>query len=280
MIARVNDSGAWSTAEGAASWQASAAQRERAMAETTELLLSAAGVAPGSRVLDLGAGTGDVALRLAKRVGAKGSVLATDASAAMLEIAARLAKEAGATNVATLAVRAEELDLPASSFDAAISRNALMFVTDLRRAFRAVRSALRRGGRFAASVWGPAERNPFHGVPIAAVRRRGAIPDPPPEVVQAFTLSDGETVASALREAGFTGVEMRRARAARSFPSLEDALRTAREFPTFVALLGSLSAEEREEAWQEIAREWRRFAAGGRVEMPGEQLVISGENPR
>jgi SAM-dependent methyltransferase len=248
------------------------------MAETTELLLSAAGVGPGSRVLDLGAGTGDVALLVARRVGAGGSVLATDASAAMLEIAARLAQEAGAANVATLAVRAEELDLPPGSFDAVISRNALMFVSDLRRAFRAVRSALRRGGRFAASVWGPAERNPFHGVPIAAVRRRGAIPDPPPEVVQAFTLSDGETVASALREVGFTGVEVRRASAARSFPSLDDALRTARDFPTFVSLLGSLTAERREEAWEEIAREWRRFATAGRVEMPGEQLVISGEN--
>ena len=272
--------GAWSTAEGAASWQASAAQRERSMAETTELLLSSAGVGPGTRVLEIGAGTGDVALILARRVGAGGSVLATDASAAMLEIAARLAKEAGAANVSTLAVRAEELQLQPGSFDAAVSRNAVMFVSDLPRAFRAVRSALRPGGRVAASMWGPAERNPFHGVPVSAVRKRGAIPDPPPEIVQAFTLSDGKAVAGALRDAGFTGVEVRKAKAGRSFSSLDDALRTAREFPTFATLLGSLSADEREDVWNEIAREWSHFARTGRVEMPGEQLVVSGENPR
>jgi cyclopropane fatty-acyl-phospholipid synthase-like methyltransferase len=250
------------------------------MAETTELLLSSAAVGPGSRVLEIGAGTGDVALNVAKRVGGSGSVLATDASAAMLEIAARVAKETGATNLATLAVRAEELQVPPGSFDAAVSRNAVMFVSDLPRAFRAVRSALRPGGRVAASMWGPAEKNPFHGVPVAAVRSRGAIPDPPPEIVQAFTLSDGKKVAAALREAGFTGIEARRANAGRSFATLEDALRTAREFPTFATLLASLSAAEREEVWKEIAREWSRFASTGRVEMPGEQLVVSAENPR
>lgn len=271
-------SGAWSTAEGAASWQASAAQRQQTMAETTELLLSAAGVAPDARVLDIGAGTGDVALVVARRVGRIGAVLAADVSASMLEVAARLAREAGLTNVSTRAVRAEDLDLPEASFDAAVARNSFMFVTDLPRALRAVRKALRRGGRLAASVWGPAERNPYHGVPVAVVRRRGAIPTPIPEVVQAFSLSDGETLAAAMREAGFGEVQIRRANAGRSFPSLEDALRAAREFPTFVALLAGLSEDGREAVWDEIAAEWRRFVKDGALHLPGEQLVVSGEN--
>jgi SAM-dependent methyltransferase len=249
------------------------------MAETTELLLSVAGVVPGARVLEIGAGTGDVALLAAQRVGPAGAVLATDASAPMLEVAARLARDAGLTNVSTRAVRAEELDFPQNSFDAAVGRNCFMFVTDMPRALRAIRKALRRGGRIAASVWAAAERNPYHGVPVAAVRRRGAIPTPVPEVVQAFSLSDGETLASAMREAGFAEVRIQRAKAARSFPSLEDALRTAREFPTFVTLLSGLGEEERAAVWDEVAREWRRFEKEGALELPGEQLVISGENP-
>jgi ubiquinone/menaquinone biosynthesis C-methylase UbiE len=278
MISAMSNSGAWSTVEGAASWQASAAQREQAMAETTELLLSLAGVVPGARVLEIGAGTGDVALLAARRVGPSGAVLATDASAAMLEVAARLARDGGLTHVETLVVRAEELDLREGSFDAAISRNCFMFVRDLPRALRAVRQALRRGGRLATSVWGPAENNPYHGVPIAVVRRRGAIPTPPPEVVQAFTLSDGETLAAAMAEAGFADVRIQRANAARSFPSLEEAIRVAREFPTFVALLSGLADHEREVAWDEIRRKWARFTTSSALDLPGEQLVISGEN--
>src|SRR5712671_5705925 len=87
--------GAWSTAEGAASWQASAAQRQRSLAEVTEVLFAQAGLAPGARVLEIGSGTGDLALLAARRVGPAGTVLATDASAAMLEVAARILGEAG-----------------------------------------------------------------------------------------------------------------------------------------------------------------------------------------
>src|SRR5262245_11044184 len=120
--------GAWSTAEGAASWQASAVQRQLSLAAVTEMLLAQTGISPGMRVLDVGAGTGDLAILVAGRVGPAGSVLATDASAAMLEVAARLVGEAGLRNVETLAVRAEDLDLRRASFDAALSRNCLMFV--------------------------------------------------------------------------------------------------------------------------------------------------------
>jgi hypothetical protein len=99
-----------------------------------------------------------------------------------------------------------------------------------------------------------------------------------PEVVQAFSLSDGETLATALRDAGFSDVQIRRAKAGRSFPSVDDAVRTAREFPTFVTLLSGLGDEEREAVWDEVAKQWRRFATRGALELPGEQLVISGEN--
>jgi SAM-dependent methyltransferase len=268
--------GAWSTAEGAAGWQASAAQRQQSLAEVTEMLLAQTGIGPGNRVLEVGAGTGDLALIVAGCVGPAGRVLATDASAAMLEVAARLAREAGLRNVETLAVRAEDLDLPAGSFDAAVSRNCLMFVDDLPRALRAVRSTLRRGARFAASVWGPVERNAFHGAPIAAVRRRGAVPSPAPEVVRAFSMPGGEAVMDALRRTGFSEVQARTVPAPRRFPSLEEAVRSAREFPTFVALLQLLSEAEREQVWGEVARDWSRFSGDGGLELPGEQVVVCG----
>jgi len=269
--------GAWSTPEGAASWQASLAQRQQSLAAVNEVLFAQVGLGPGMRALEIGSGTGDLALLVAARVGPAGSVLATDASPPMLEVAVRLAREGGIANVSTCAVRAEDLDLPPGSFDAAISRNCLMFVTDLPRALGAIRTALRPGARFAASVWGPLERNVFHGAPIAAVRRRRAIPSPAPEVVRAFSLSDGDGVVTALRGAGFRRVELRPVAAPRKFPSFEEALKSGRQFPTFVALLGLLPESEREQAWDEIAREWSPFATPAGVELPGEQLVVAGQ---
>jgi len=269
--------GAWSTPEGAASWQASHAQRQQSLVAVTELLFEKVGLGPGMRVLEIGSGTGDLALLAAARVGPAGSVLATDASAAMLEVAERLAREAGVANVSTRTVPAEDLDLPPGSFDAAISRSCLMFVSDLPRALGAIRNALRPGAPFAASVWGPLERNPYHRAPIAAVRRRRAIPSPAPEVVRAFSMSDGEAVVAMLRGAGFRGVELRAVTAPRRFPSFEEALKSGRQFPTFVSLLGLLPESERDQAWEEIAREWFPFATPAGLELPGEQIVISGQ---
>src|SRR5207245_9781931 len=54
--------GAWSTAEGAASWQASVAQRQQSLAAATELLFAWAGIVPGMRILEVVSGTGDLAL--------------------------------------------------------------------------------------------------------------------------------------------------------------------------------------------------------------------------
>ena len=87
------------------------------------MMLDLVMVAEGSRVLDVGAGTGDSTLATARRVGSRGRVLATDVSASMLEVAAELARQAGLNNVDTRVVDAQRLGLEPDSFDAAVSRN-------------------------------------------------------------------------------------------------------------------------------------------------------------
>ena len=54
----------------------------------TRLLLRAAGITPGMRVLDLGTGIGHVAMLVADLVGPQGSVVAIDSDARLLEVAA------------------------------------------------------------------------------------------------------------------------------------------------------------------------------------------------
>src|SRR5579864_7997488 len=101
------------------------------MLPLTERMLDLAGLRTGSRVLDVGAGTGEQTLMAAERVGSSGSVLAVDVSAPMLAVAAAAARAAGLANVETQVMDARRIaELDSGPFDAAISRNALILVPE------------------------------------------------------------------------------------------------------------------------------------------------------
>src|SRR5215471_15142432 len=135
----VHGGGTWGPREAAAQWHRGAAARLQAFGPATEVMLDLAGVAEGSRVLDVGAGAGDSTVVAARRVGSTGRVLATDVSASMLEVAAELARQAGLTNADTRVVDAQRLDLAPDSFDAAVSRNCLMLIPDYQQALTSIR---------------------------------------------------------------------------------------------------------------------------------------------
>src|SRR3981081_2453148 len=104
-----------------------------ALKPITERLLREAGLAAGMRVLDLGCGTGDVAILAAKLVGPKGAVVGIDRSSDILGFAR---ERAGARE-----------DFPAPlPFDLAIGRYVLVHQADPSTFIRAVASHVRPGG--------------------------------------------------------------------------------------------------------------------------------------
>ena len=77
----------------------------------TRRLLNMAGLDSGMRVLDIGSGTGDVAMTAAEVVGPEGAVVGVDVNPAILETARARAGEAGFENVEFVAGDARTLDL-------------------------------------------------------------------------------------------------------------------------------------------------------------------------
>ncbi|WP_426512733.1 class I SAM-dependent methyltransferase [Dactylosporangium sp. McL0621] len=112
---------------------------------TTERLFRAAGLAPGMRVLDVGSGSGDVALLAAELVGPEGEVVGVDVDPAVLRVACGRAESLGLANVRFVEgdVRGAELDGP---FDAAVGRLVLMYRADPAEALRHVAERVRPGG--------------------------------------------------------------------------------------------------------------------------------------
>jgi demethylmenaquinone methyltransferase/2-methoxy-6-polyprenyl-1,4-benzoquinol methylase len=101
------------------------------------------------RALDVGAGTGDLALLLAPRMGHRGLVAAADLNAAMLHEGQRkIIARAPQTPVICLQANAERLSFQEKSFDAVTAGFCMRNVGDLMAAFKEILRVLKPGGRF------------------------------------------------------------------------------------------------------------------------------------
>jgi trans-aconitate methyltransferase len=265
----------WESAEAAERWRCTATHRQQAFGAVTEQLLDAAGLQPGFRVLDLAAGTGDTTLLAARRVGPRGFVLAVDISASMLQEAARAAEDEGLENIQTLVTDIVDLALPPRTFDAAISRFGLMFLSDVQEGLRRIRSAIKPRARLAALVWSVEERNPHIQLPLVLSEELGS---PPPEgspMRRAAALGAPGAFAAALDRAGYVDVEVRPVATPREFASVDAAVEMLQTGSTLLRqLVQDLDAGAQQEVVAELRRRLGEYVqADGRCVMPAEALL-------
>lgn len=263
--------------EAAAAWHAWGPTLEEWLGEATTLMLDAAGIHRGSRVLDVAAGAGGQSLAAARRVGPDGGVLATDISPAILRRAAAAATAAGLTTVATRELDGEELDVEPGAFDAVISRLGLIYLPDQAGGLAGMHRALRPGGRVAAVVYSTPDRNGFFALPVGIIRRRAGLPAPGPGLPGPFSLGGPGVLEGLLRRAGFRDVGSRLVPAPLRLPRATDCVRFEREsFGALHQMLGGLPPAGREAAWREIGTELSRFEGPDGFSGPCELLVAWG----
>ena len=110
--------------------------------------LALANLRPGQRALDVAGGTGDLAVGLARQVGARGLVVLADINAAMLARGRDRLIDAGFTgNVACVQADAERLPFASGAFDCITIGFGLRNVTDKGAALSSMHRALRPGGQ-------------------------------------------------------------------------------------------------------------------------------------
>jgi len=242
----------------------------------TELMLDLAGVAEGSRVLDVAAGAGDQSIQAAERVGPRGEVLATDISEAILAKARENAARAGLSNIRTQVADGEDLRVAHASFDAAISRLGLIYFPDLARALSGMREALKPGGSIGAIVYSTPDRNEFFSVPVSVIRRRAALPAPLPGQPGPFSLGSDGIIEARLREAGFRDIVVKKVDAPLRMKDAAECLRFEKEsFGALHQMAAKLDDTGKAAAWDEILRSLERFAGPGGFVGPCELLVAA-----
>ena len=139
-----------------------------------ERLLQPAQLESGESVLDVGCGSGSLAIAASHHVGATGSVHGVDASDAMIERARRKARKAGA-DVTFERALAQSMPFPDARFDVVLCTVMLHHLPRKIRqeSVREMRRVLKRGGRLlVVDFGGPA---PHGRGPIAHLHRHDAI---------------------------------------------------------------------------------------------------------
>lgn len=250
----------------------------------TPAMLDAAGIAPGSRVLDIAAGAGDQTLAIARRIGPGGHVLATDISPRILALAQDKLRVAGFAQASTRSADAQALGLTGAGFDAAVSRLGLMFCTSPLDALREAHDALRPGGRFSAVVFAPPLGNPCIALMLAIARQHAGMAPALPASADApgtlFSLGRPGLMAELLHRAGFVDIGVRSMSAPMRLPSSQHYVEFVRSAGQPIAqLLAALPGPAKRSAWDDMAAQLARFDTPHGWQGPNELLLCAAARP-
>lgn len=184
--------------------------------EWAALLVKAAKVAPGERILDVACGTGIAARTAADRVG-DSKVSGLDLNSSMLGVA-RKVRPGIDWNEGDVA----NLPFDSETFDVVLCQSALMFFPDRVKALQEMRRVLRPGGRAAVQVFG---KSPGYEIAASVVEQVAGKEEA--NIFRApFMLHDPNEVTSLFDGADFQSVNIQTHILPARYPSLETFSRT------------------------------------------------------
>jgi SAM-dependent methyltransferase len=239
------------------------------------LLVAAAALARGERVLDVACGTGLVARIAAQRVGPAGRVVGVDLNPGMIAVARSLPALMG-TPIEWLERSALDLRLPDASFDAVLCQQGLQFFPDRLGALRQMRRVLVHGGRLALSVW--IGIGPYHGAVGEALARYvgNAAATKFCASRQVPAKEELQRVAS---DAGFSDVEVRVRRLDLHLPHLDQFVLHHLASTPVAPMVAAANPEARNKIGTDVMKRLQCYADADGVTYPEETHVLTARAP-
>jgi ubiquinone/menaquinone biosynthesis C-methylase UbiE len=248
---------------GARQWPRQSAAMGR---NVTELIVEAAQVTRGMRILDVACGPGEPTLSLATLLEGTGEVIGIDIAPEALRVAEERVTSHGLTNVQFQQADVHELPFPDNTFDRITCRLGVMFFSDLLRAAREMQRVLKLEGKVVLLTWGPMEQPYFETTAGTVLRflHGAALPDSAKRV---FAFGAAGALGGVLSDAGFKNVEERFLTAPWTWPgSPEEVWAYFQEVAVpFAPLLRSIPSGRRSEVDQAVLNAIARYYDGTEI---------------
>ncbi len=227
----------------------------------------AAGIRRGSKVLDVGCGTGVLAREALKRVGQDGQVVGLDLNDGMLAVAARTEPR-----IEWRQGDATSLPFEDASFDVVVSQFALMYFPDRVTSLSEMWRTLAPGGRLAIASWAAIDHARGYQmlVDIAARQCGRATAD---VLTAPFVLGDQAELAKLFVDSGISGATVTLHEGSIRFPSIREFIR--------IEVKGSPLADMlSDDAMEAVAAESERALAefvvpSGEIVMPMDAHIVT-----
>jgi ubiquinone/menaquinone biosynthesis C-methylase UbiE len=257
-------------------WDTRHAYFEERARPVAERMLERLEPAPGETILELAAGTGVVGFAAARLVEPGGTVIVSDFSQAMVEVASRHAAELGLANVDCRVLDAERLELPDAAVDGALCRWGYMLMPDPEAAFAETRRVLLPGGRLSCAVFGASDLNPWVTLPSDVLRERGHMPATDPGRPGILALSDPDHLRRLFVDTGFSEPRIEEVGFTWSFTDVDAYWEFLTDAAGGIAMVvDRLDGTERELVRARVAEDAARYASAAGIEIPAACLVAS-----
>ncbi|NOZ54423.1 MAG: class I SAM-dependent methyltransferase [Gammaproteobacteria bacterium] len=246
------------------------------LAPVGEAILEKLGAKSGDRIIDLGSGTGEPALSLARKMTGQVTITGIDSADGMVNVAQQKVIDEKLQGIEFRTMSAEQIRFEDNQFDRALCRFGVMLFDDPLKGLKEMRRVLKPNGYFSLAVWGAAETMLTLYWTYEAFKNR-IDEDLYPPLAKVTSLGAPHTMETLLKKAGFHEFTIEPITFHYKFKSFDAYWDTVEASDILKMQYDALPDEQKPEIRNEVSRFARNFIKDGTLTIPHEYLLVSGK---